>query len=284
MNSYHIDTLPFSIQKGHPNKFDTDGVILSKIPYTQNYNYHVTAISSYAICNIEDKKKFSPQIKWLINNINDNGAYIHNFTLPFYENFPKKWIGGLAQGLAISALIRAYRKTNDKNYLITAKSAFKCLKNNCIYVDEFGDKWIEEYPIHPPLHILNGYIYAAFGIYDLLEEIKDKNVEKIWQETIETLIKNISKYDIGYWSYYSLKDSMPSTEFYHRIHIKQLNKLNQIYPNDELKKYADKWKHNLDASFNKLRVGFDRNYKIIKHFGLRKAYNKYFLRKKWLNG
>jgi len=34
--NYYIDSLPFSKAKGHPFKYN--GVILTKIPYTQDYN------------------------------------------------------------------------------------------------------------------------------------------------------------------------------------------------------------------------------------------------------
>ena len=164
--NYHIDILPFSVSKKHPYKYDKNGVILSKIPYTQDYHHHATSIASCAIYYKGiDNKIADSQIKWLINNISDDGGYYHNFILPFY-NFNIPWVGGLAQGLAISALVKA-------NEIKTAEKAFRCLKNRCIFIDEFENVWIEEYPTSPPAQILNGFIYELFGVYDFFSATKE---------------------------------------------------------------------------------------------------------------
>ena len=41
------------------------------------------------------------------------------------------------------------------------------LKTNAggvIFEDKKKDFWIEEYIVHPPTHILNGFIWALFGV------------------------------------------------------------------------------------------------------------------------
>ena len=54
--SYYIDTLLGDEAKGSPHKFDSKGVILTKIPYTQEYHYHATAIASYALSNMDKEE------------------------------------------------------------------------------------------------------------------------------------------------------------------------------------------------------------------------------------
>ena len=48
------------------------------------------------------------------------------------------------------------------------------------YKDEHGNIWLEEYPTIPTSHVLNGFIYAIFGIYDLYRVTKGKNVFNVF--------------------------------------------------------------------------------------------------------
>lgn len=275
--NYHIDILPFSVSKKHPFKFDKNGVILTKIPYTQEYHHHTTSIASCAIYYMDiDEKKAKAQINWLVNNILDNGGYNHHFKLPFY-NFDIPWVGGLAQGLAISALIKA-------NEIKTAEKAFKCLKNECVFIDKFSNTWIEEYPTSPPTQILNGFIYALFGVYDLFTSTKNKEAEELWKRSLMTLKENLKRYDAGFWSKYSLHDNLLSTEFYHKVHIRQLKRLNELHPHIEFENYAKKWEIDLHRILAKTRSGVKRNIAILKKKGFFESWNSYNKRKRWLNG
>jgi len=207
--TYYIDTLPGDISKKRPFKYK-NGVILSKIPYTQEYHHHVTSIASFAIQKYYadfNSEVFDIQIEWLLKNMNGNGAYIHNFTFPYYSNFPKRWIGGLAQGLAISALTRA-------GEIKAAEKAFKALQNNCINIDNSGYLWIEEYPLNPPARILNGFIYSLFGVYDFHEKTKSQEARDVLIKGLTTLEHNLKHYDLGKWSKYDLYDEIPATKLF----------------------------------------------------------------------
>jgi len=271
--NYHIDTLPFSKAKGHPFKYE-NGVILSKIPYTQEYHHHVTSIASFAIQNYSagfNSKAFDIQIRWLLKNMNGDGAYVHNFTFPFYNNFPKRWIGGLAQGLAISALTRA-------GEIKAAEKAFNAMKNNCVWKDNLDYLWIEEYPLKPPARILNGFIYALFGVYDIREKTKSQEARDVLIEGITTLEHNLNQYDLGKWSKYDLYDELPATKFYNTVHVKQLYALYKLTKKPIFKQYADKWntdKCPLDIKIMRVR-------KIIKKNGIAGCWKKRKQRNGWL--
>ena len=280
MNEYYIDTLLGDESKCSPHKFDSQGVMLTKVPYTQEYHYHATAIASYAISNINIEEIFNSQVKWLVNNIKKDGSYVHDFVLPFYE-FEKSWVGGLAQGLSISALIRAYDRYNDKIYLETAKKALQGLEKHCMFKDEEGNYWISEFPGVPT--ILNGFIYALFGVYDVVQKGNNK-ANSIWNECITTLEKNIDKYDMGYWSRYDLKTGIPATPFYHKIHIKQLSVLSDLTSIKRFKVFSDKWEKRANKKYNNFRVKLKRNTMIVKKHGITGTYRRYDERKKWLKG
>jgi heparosan-N-sulfate-glucuronate 5-epimerase len=279
MSSYHVDTLQSTISKNHPVQFDKNGVPKAKIPYTKNFQYHVTDIASYAIMNEHTPKIFNAQINWLIKYIEPDGAYQHHFKFPFYKNFPSPWIGGLAQGLAISALCIAYKRKKEEEILNTAKKAFTCLKKECTIKDG-NNTWIEEYPLK--LHILNGFIYAIFGVYDINEITHMKTSNDLFNQCIQTLENTLKDYDLGYWSRYSLHGSMPSTFFYHTLHIKQLNALYKITKNDLFLSYANKWsKYPLKKS-NQIKVKTIRTITHLKKHGIYGSYKRFNQRRSWL--
>ena len=285
--NYYIDVLPFAISKNHPYKFDKNGVILSKIPYTQEHHYHTTSIASYAIKNIDEPKIFDLQIKWLVNNIDKDGAYRHNFTFPYYDNFPQPWTGGLCQGLAISALIKAYKKYDKTIYLSTAKKAFNCLNRDvaddgCVFTDSKEHVWIEEYPMCP--HILNGFIYALFGIYDLYDETKNKKIKNLFDGCIKTITANLKKYDLGFWSLYDLAGKLPATEFYHMVHIKQLHALYKMTGNELMEEYSIRWKNASNNSYHHFKARIKRNILRIKKHGINGIVMRYNQRRRWMHG
>ena len=266
---YYVDVLPFSKEKGHPYKYDEAGVLLSKIPYTQEYHHHVTAIASYAIAN--DSQSSDVGIKWLVNNMDDDGAYRHNFTFPFYYNFPKNWIGGLAQGLAISALVNA-------DEVDAAEKAFLALHKHCRYRDKNNNIWIEEYPLDEPAHILNGFVYSLFGVFDLFITTKNKKARKLWEDGLKTLVKNIDRYDMDGWSKYDLAEEMPAQPFYHNVHVKQMAALFSITEDATFFDYEQRWKNRkYTASLKHLCVqnAFDK-------YGIKGAFARNKERKRWL--
>jgi len=278
--NYYIDTLLGDESKGSPHKFDSKGVMMTKIPYTQDYHYHATAIASYALTNITDKNIFDTHIRWLMNNMENDGAYRHDFSLPFY-NFEKNWVGGLAQGLSISALVRAYHKYNDKTYLESAFKAFNGLRKHCLHKDEGGNYWIKEFP--GVSTILNGFIYALFGVYDVAKE-GDQKAEKLWDQCISTLVKNLKNYDMNYWSKYDLQTGIPATLFYHKIHIEQTKALANLTNIEIFQIFSGKWQQRLDSKYFNFKVKFKRNVMILKKHGILGTYRTYRLRKNWLRG
>ena len=75
------------------------------------------------------------------------------------------------------------------------------------YTDENKNIWIEEYIMkNEPTHILNGFIWALWGIYDYWLLSSDKNIKILFDKYCDTLSNNIDRYDIGYWSLYELSN------------------------------------------------------------------------------
>jgi len=259
--SYYIDILPGDLDKGSPYRFDDDGVIMTKIPYTQNYHYHVTSIASY-ILSKNKKRYIGDNIKWLIENI-DDGCYHHSFVFPFYP-MTQGWVGGLAQALATSALVRY-------GYQDEAELVWNCLKKHC-----YNGTSIEEYP---GVEILNGWIYGIFASLDIGDT-------EFYNENISHLEERLKYYDLGRWSRYDNVDGFPSSLFYHKVHIKQLSALIDISKDVSFKKHikeiVDRWKsYNLFTLYMNRLV---RYHMILKKHGMIDTYRRYKKRHRWNTG
>jgi len=282
---YYIKYLPFSIQKNHPHSFDENGVIMSRIPYGARMYYHATNIASYAIYkfNPNETTETETQLKWLEDNMDKDGAIWHTFKLPYYD-FPNKWVGGLAQGLTISAFIRAYHKYHDEKYLQLAEKAFNAMVKYCIVKDEAGLLWIKEYPNVNT--ILNGFIFSLFGCYDIIRDTEDAKTrikaKYIWKEGIITLLATIHLYNSNGWSLYDLKNSFYADEFYHRIHIEQMRALASLSKYKLFKTYEIIWKMNLNKPLKKQIVNLEKKLQVINQKGLLTTIKNYQRRRRWM--
>jgi len=279
-------------------KLDESGVLLYRVPYTDSYHNYPVNIAQYALGNFEmfldtkDNKyeeAFLKQADWLVNNISDKkefGIWEHGFVLPYYNFNKVPWVHGMAQGLAISALLRAFQITGNSIYFETAKRAYGAFEKNIEeggikFIDENGNVWLEEYTVLPPPHILNGFIYALFGIYDFYHVIKNEKALNLWNEGVGTLEKNIGRYDNGYWSLYNLLHKYPATKSYHILHIKQLKILYDLTSKEIFNEYARRWNNYLNSRMNVGRAELKRGIIHLKRYGVRGCIKAYFLRRKW---
>ena len=131
------------------------------------------------------------------------------------------------------------------------------------------------------MHILNGFIYSLFGVYDFYKASDNEKAKKTWDKGIQTLVNKLEKYDMdGEWSKYDLFEELPAQPFYHRVHVKQLKVLHSITEEPLFNEYAEKWK---DKKFTaKLKQ------KCVQHafmkYGIKGAFARNKQRKRWLRG
>lgn len=89
---------------------------------------------------------------------------------------------------------------------------------------------LEEYPLHKPNTVLNGWVSALYGLYDALLIDDQVDVRNTLEASLEALVKHLPGYDAGYWSLYDSLGSLASP-YYHRVHITQLRALELTFPN-----------------------------------------------------
>lgn len=220
----------------------SEKVELSAIPYLEGgiakikkegeVYFHPVLVSQYALENWEiwlntaDHKNYTIFIRHadaLLRNqeiINDKfGVWYYNFDWPS-GGMKAPWVSAMAQGQAISVLIRAWQVTGEGKYLETARLSVESFK---VDISDGGVKntkgdlvYYEEYPklvnaenissfqevLGSSEQTLNGFIFAIFGLYDYYLATGDYGVQKLFDEGIKTLKTDINSYDLGVISAY----------------------------------------------------------------------------------
>jgi heparosan-N-sulfate-glucuronate 5-epimerase len=199
------------------------------------------------------RERFVVAANWLRENLEPNahGVFVwnHNFDWEYRDTLRAPWYSGLAQGQGISLLVRAYADTNETKYLDAAARAFQSFlapttDGGVAFTDSKGNLWFEEYLVSPPTHILNGFIWAAWGVYDYFLATGLAEAEALFHRAIETLKTNLGQYDLGFWSLYEQSGTrlpMIASPFYHRLHITQLNVLHRLTSEPIFDQYASRW-------------------------------------------
>lgn len=233
------------------------------IPITRHGHHNPVTVSFYAL-HVYDKylakeersfTKFLDQARWLQSQ-QDKGAFIYYVPVLRYAA-SGSWRSAMAQGLAISVFTRAYKLTHESQYLATALQAAEVLSKpieagGCASFDTNGLPFLEEVAVNPPAHILNGAIFALWGLYDL--ELISNDYCSFKDLVIKRLIKELPHYDLSYWSRYDLMYQAPASRGYHLLHIAQLKVLYRLTGKPVFKHYADKWQSYLGDPLKRLRA------------------------------
>ncbi|MCH7947616.1 MAG: hypothetical protein IIC66_07455 [candidate division Zixibacteria bacterium] len=229
---------------------------------------HPVMISLYALGNCEiyrqTKKESSRDnlirvADWLCQFQKADGGWQNPFAMPKFE-LEAGFLSAITQGKGISVLVRAFLVSKESKYVDAATTALKPffvdVSNNGVR-RQLGDiVFYEEYPAVKNYQVLNGFIYALWGLLDLVRLTDDRQARELWQGGLQSLSQLLPKYDNGYWSLYQIGDGIknPATIPYHKMHIEQLKVMFEITGNGLFDEYAVKWQGYLDNGFNALKT------------------------------
>lgn len=254
--------MEFTEKANYAGLYDANGIPMLDYHGQIGVRYNPIAIAQYGLGNynlfardksVERRTKFLAASNWLVANLerNAHGVWVwnHHFDWEYRDTLKAPWYSGLAQGQGISLLLRAHNATGDAIYWDAAQRAFQSFllpvkEGGVLYVDEQGDPWIEEYLVDPPTHILNGMIWALWGVYDYVLARQDPEARNLFQRVTNTLSKNLERYDLGFWSLYEQSGTrlkMVASPFYHRLHIVQLRIMHRLTGRDIFLDYAQRW-------------------------------------------
>jgi hypothetical protein len=186
--------------------------------------------------------------RFLLDNQEADGSWLNR--MPFTHTFPLRapWRCGMAQGEAASLLVRLHLQTGEQAFADAAQLALAPLRRPsaqggaCAWLD--GAPWPEEYPTTPPSYVLNGAIFAWWGMHDVGRGLGDSGAASAFQTGVDTLASHVDRFDTGWWSVYSLYPhpiKPISSSFYHTLHITQLEAMQRLAPRPSTEAARQRW-------------------------------------------
>tara|TARA_R110002072_G_scaffold212927_1_gene370335 strand:- start:6077 stop:7189 length:1113 start_codon:yes stop_codon:yes gene_type:complete len=158
----------------------------------------------------------------------------YQFDYPIYD-LKAPWYSGMAQGHAAIVFLAAYLVNDNEVYLDYARKSVALFHipttaGGVMVPLEDGSVWLEEYAdpkksFSETPKVLNGHIFAVDGLFYYWYLTRDPSYRDLLIKSILAVNDNILKYDTGFWSYYGLKGNYAHAG-YHKVHIKQLSRLN----------------------------------------------------------
>jgi hypothetical protein len=162
------------------------------------------------------------------------------------------WYSSLAQGEAISFLVRAARVLDRSElFELAARTARPLLDLDSPLVALTPEgPVLQEYPTEPPSHVLNGWIFSLWGLYDLSRwgVSPDRTLTEAAEAFVSgaaALAARIARYRTAVnWSLYDLyPHPLPNvaSPFYHRLHVEQLRRQQELHPDPRIAALALEW-------------------------------------------
>jgi heparosan-N-sulfate-glucuronate 5-epimerase len=177
-----------------------------------------------------------------------NGSWYHHAPFPHTFTLRPPWASGITQGQAASLFTRLYLETGTERLGEAALLALAPLttpqRDGGVGGELGGLPWPEEYPTSPQSHVLNGAIFALWGMRDVAVGLGNEAASHNFQEGIDSLLANLDRYDTGSWSLYSLYPHPilnRASSFYHDLHVNQFAAMQQFAPHPKFEATRRRW-------------------------------------------
>jgi heparosan-N-sulfate-glucuronate 5-epimerase len=236
---------------------DEAGVLLSG----PRGDYHPIRIAQFALHRFgiwrsaderAARSDFLAQAKWLRDRQEADGTPgLYRFDFPWarYGAAPG-WSSAMAQGEAISVLLRAHAidpRGGFGDAAVRASLPFQSSVAGGGVVWRSGDEvFLEEIANEHAPHVLNGCIFALWGLWELWMSVGDRSLQPLIERCVTTLRRWLPRYDTGWWTLYSLMMSANdqphiATLKYHRFHIAQMRVLARMFDEPLFDDTASRW-------------------------------------------
>ncbi|MEO8076803.1 MAG: D-glucuronyl C5-epimerase family protein [Acidobacteriota bacterium] len=265
----------FAGKTRYQGPFDAAGIPLLDYQGDIGRQYNPIAIAQYGLARFNawsaagasaDRTAWIAVADWLTREMRPNAhgvrVWMHDFDWPYRQLLRAPWYSGLAQGNGLSLLVRAAKETGDAKYMDAADLAFEPMRRDVadggvLVTDDQEDVWIEEYLVDRPSHILNGFIWALWGVYDYAQWSARPDASQLWTTCVGTLQRRLSEFDTGWWSLYEARDrgrEMLASRYYHALHITQLQVMHRLTGIDTFAECAVRFQTYLDRPSNRVHA------------------------------
>ncbi|MGA2002266.1 MAG: D-glucuronyl C5-epimerase family protein [Terriglobales bacterium] len=279
--------MPFHQKADYAGHYDANGIPMLDYRGAIGLQYNPIAIAQWGLANFNrfrqtgDETRLQRTLKaahWLVVNLEQNSAGLfvwnHHFDWDYRDTLKAPWYSGLAQGQGTSLLLRAHAHTGEEKFQQAAEKAFVSMtraiaEGGVLFEDDKKNLWIEEYLVDPPTHILNGFIWALWGVFDYALANEDSAAKAIFDRGVKTLLHNLARFDTGYWSLYEqsgIRLKMLASPFYHRLHIVQLRIMKNLTGDIRFLEVADRWEGYAQRPGNRSRAFVEKAIFKLLHY------------------
>ncbi len=209
-----------------------------------------------------------------VNTRATGGVWLHRFPMPhlppLIEYVPGAWISAMAQGLGASVLLRAFQASGRREYQQAAHASLLPCKfamtEGGVACELPGDRlFLEEFPAAPPLHVLNGALFALLGLAEFLRCHEDEELAVIYTRACTGLLALLPQFDRGFGSLYDLRRRQIANAEYHDLHIQLLLALAELAQSRELLETGRRWR-----AYSRFRVKRVRHWLAERNWALRR--------------
>ena len=279
--------MSFREKSDYAGAYDAAGIPMLDYRGAIGSQYNPIAIAQWGLanynrfCETSDAARLQKTLKaadWLADNLEQNPhgfmVWNHHFDWEYRNTLKAPWYSGLAQGQGVSLLLRAHAQTGCAKYQQAAEQAFVSLtrpiaQGGVLFEDGERNLWIEEYVVDPPTHILNGFMWALWGVFDFWLARADASAKQVFDRGIQTLLHNLSRFDTGYWSLYEQSGTrlrMLASPFYHRLHIVQLRVMASLTGDSRFAEVAERWEGYTQQRTNRARALVEKSIFKLLHY------------------
>jgi hypothetical protein len=248
---------------------DSDGVVQIQYDPPIGLQYNPVAISQAALAYFDrwhsgkdtpaqadaDRTSFFAQVRWLVANQEPDGRWFYHFK---WGTQQLPWWSAMAEGQAMSVLLRAYSITGDGTYLASLQKARSTFDRSIADLGVSSSVTVrgrqltvyQEYLPGYEDNVLNGWVFALAGLYECATYTGDPIAlyDLVAADRgLPALRALLPYYDSGSWTYYSL-DTLggsnrgpKASAAYHALHILQLRFLYSITADPLMREYADRF-------------------------------------------
>lgn len=268
---YPLDYTPRLVD-GHYDRFDSRGVPLRPSPYGGKF-HPTTTVASHALAHwdrylasggAEHRRVVIATADHFaaIPRRDAEGGILLGVPTPTDPNGGH--LSAMSQGHAISVLVRAAQLEDTDRYLWAARACLtpftRGLDDEGVVgiVSANGAVWYEECATRPLRHVLNGMIYALWGLNDLAVATGDELASELYETGLDSVRRSLPLFDLGWWSrYWVPEDELEYvvSMMYHNLHAVMLTALHEQTGIEEFGQYERRFRRQARWPHNRLRAG-----------------------------
>ena len=184
----------------------------------------------------------------VVNSMDARGRVACHRPMPHTYRLSPPWLSAMAQGQAASLLVRMAGTLERPHLRNRALDATGSLIEPPLVAQTEEGPVLQEYPTTPPAHVLNGWIFGLWGLYDVVRSFAVeppaeaeaqaalRAAEKAFQDGVQALARRLPLYEAAHgWSRYDLyphRLTNVASPFYHRLHLAQLEVMAALVPGE----------------------------------------------------